>query len=303
MAKLVTVKVMLALAASQHWHLVQLDVNNAFLNRDLFEEVYMELPFGYKVKGEPSSQKLVCKLHKSIYGLKQALRQWNSKFTAALLQFGFTQAKSDYSLFVKSSGSTFVALLVYVDDIVITGPSLDLITKLKAFLHSQLKLKELGSLKYFLGLEIARVATGIVLSQRHYTLQLLEDTGLLAAKPVSIPMDPTVRLTVHEGELLSDPSQYRRLVGRLIYLTLSRPDITFTVHKLSQFLSQPRQPHLQATHHLLRYLKNKPSQGLFFSSSSSLQLKAFSDADWALCHDSRKSVTRFCVFLGDSLVS
>ena len=168
--------------------------------------------------------------------------------------------------------------MVYVDDIVITSPSLDLIVALKTFLHSKFKLKELGPLKYFLGLEIAQATKGIVLSQRHYTLQLLEDTGLLAAQLVTVPMDPKVRLPAHEGELLSDPSQYKRLIGRLIYLTLSRPDITFTIHKLSKFLSQPRQPHLQAAHYLLRYLKNKLGQGLLFSSSS-LQLKAFFDAD------------------------
>ena len=165
----------------------------------------MESPFGYRVQGESSSQKLVCKLHKSISRLKQASRQWNSKFIAALIQFGLSKSKFDYSLFVKGSSSTFVTLLVYVDDIVITGPSLDLIATLKTFLHSKFKLKKLGPLKYFLGLEIARATTGIVivLSQRHYTLQLLEDTGFLATKPISVPMDPKVRLTAHEGELLS----------------------------------------------------------------------------------------------------
>ena len=238
-----------------------------------------------------------------IYGLKQASRQWYSKFSYSLLQFGFRQSKSDYSLFIKGSCSSFVALLVYVDDIIITTPSHQAIDSMKSFLHSQFKLKDLGTLKYFLGLEIARSTKGIVLSQRHYTLQLLEDTGFLACKPAIIPMDPKMQLTATDGDVLTDISQYRRLIGRLLYLTLSRPDITFAVHKLSQFLAQPRVPHLQAAHHLLRYLKSSPGQGLFFSSSSSLQLKAFSDADWGSCVVSRKSVTGFCVFLGDSLVS
>ena len=168
-----------------------------------------------------------------------------------------------------------MALLVYVDDIVITGPSLGTIDSLQMFLHRQFKLKELGPLKYFLGLEIARAAKGIVLSQRHYTLQRLEDTGFLASKPANVPMDPKVQLNATDGELLSYPSQYRLLIGRLLYLTLSKPHITFAVQKLSQFLPQPRFPHLKATHHLLRYLKHNPSQGLFFSSPSSLQLKLF----------------------------
>ena len=265
----------------------------------------MDLPLGYHRKGEFYTQgtKSVCKLHKSIYGLKQASRQWYSKFSQTLIQYGFVQSKSDYSLFTKGSGSSFIALLVYVDDIIIAGPSSQIINSLKNFLHSQFKLKDLGCLKYFLGLEIAKSVKGIVLSQRHYTLQLLEDTGFLGCKPAKVPMDPKVRLNASDGDLLTDISQYRRLIGRLLYLNLSRPDITFAVHKLSQFLAQPRLPHLQAAHHLLRYLKSNPGQGLFFSSSSSLQLKAFSDADWGSCVDTRRSITGFCIFLGDSLIS
>ena len=136
----------------------------------------------------------------------------------------------------------------------------------------------MGCLKYFLGLEIAKSAIGIVLSQRHYPLQLLEDTGYLACKPANVLMDPKVQLSVVDGDILPNISQYRRLIGRLLYFSFSRPNITFVVHKLSQFLAQPRLPHLKAAHHLLKYLKSNPGQGLFFSSSSPLQLRAFSNA-------------------------
>lgn len=216
---------------------------------------------------------------------------------------GLFNPKADYSLFTKGSGPSFVTLLVYVDDIVLAGPSFTEIQSLKDFLHTQFKLKDLGDLKFFLGLEIAKSSTGIVLSQWHYTMHILEDTGFLGSKPVSVPMDPKLKINGHDGDLLPDPSQYRRLIGRLLYLTLSRPDITFAVHKLSQYMPKPCSPHLRAAHHLLRYLKSKPGQGLFFSTSSSLQLKGFSDADWASYPDSRKSVTGFCIFLGDSLIS
>lgn len=154
-----------------------------------------------------------------------------------------------------------------------------------------------------------------MLSQHHYTLQLLEDTGYLACKPTNVPMDPKLRLTATEGELLPDITHYRRLVGKLLYLTLSHPDIMFAFHKLTQFLAQPRLPHLKAVHHLLHYLKKSPGQRLLFSSTSSLQLrayshvcapvrlKAFSDADWGSRPDCRRSVIGFCIFIGDSLVS
>ena len=190
MAKLVTVKLLLAIAAQQSWPLVQLDVNNAFLNGDLDEEVYMQIPPGYVIPNSSSNPPLACKLVKSLYGLKQASSQWYSKFSSFLLTQGFTQSKADYSLFHRGHGATYVALLVYVDDIVLTGASLSEITAVKEILSAQFKLKDLGNLKHFLGLEVARSTKGILISQRKYTLDLLQDTGMLAAKSNSYPMDP-----------------------------------------------------------------------------------------------------------------
>ena len=154
-----------------------------------------------------------------------------------------------------------------------------------------------------MGLEIARNTEGIVISQRQYVLDLLKDAGMLASKPASHPMDPRLKFSDFEGEPLEDPSTYRRMVGRLLYLTITRPDIAYAVHRLSQGMSCPKHAHHQAAQHLLRFLKQNPGQGLFLSAKPSLKLCAFSDSDWAGCMDTRRSVTGFCVFLGDSLIS
>lgn len=259
----------------------------------------MKIPQGYDVKGE----NLTCRLKKSIYGLKQASRQWFAKFSSVLTQHGFQHSYHDYSLFTKGSGDTFVVLLVYVDDIIVSGPNATEIDSVKQLLKSAFKLKDLGKLKFFLGLEIAYSATGISLSQRAYALSLLHDTGFTDCRPASLPMDPNLKLSSDTGPELADSSQYRRLIGRLLYLTISRPDIAFTVNKLSQFLSKPTTTHLDALHHLLRYLKTTPGQGLFFSRAATPSLTAYTDADWGNCVDTRRSTTGFCIFFGSSLIS
>jgi hypothetical protein len=163
-AKFVIIRSLLAIAAVKGWVLYQLDVNNAFLHGILDEEVYMTLPSGFHSKGEPYPSDTVCKLQKSLYGLKQASRQWFSKFSNTLLHHGFVQSKADYSLFTKQQGSCFIALLVYVDDILIASNDAEAVAQLKSYLDSQFKLKDLGPVRYFLGLEIARSSKGISIS-------------------------------------------------------------------------------------------------------------------------------------------
>ncbi|CAL1374490.1 unnamed protein product [Linum trigynum] len=298
-----TVRVLLALASINNWYLEQLDVNTAFLHGDLNEEVYMALPPGLQVSDADKNK--VCKLTKSLYGLKEASRQWFAKLSATLEELGYKKSNSDYSLFTKHENKNFTALLVYVDDIILTGNCFSEIQKVKQFLDDKFTIKDLGNLKYFLGMEVSRSDSGIHLCQRKYTLDLLSDTGYLASKPATTPSVPGTHLSSNDGELLDSAahSSYRTLIGRLQYLCNTRPDICYTVNQLSQYIDFPRTSHEQATHRLLRYLKTNPAKGLFFPSNSNIKLTAFSNSDWAGCPDTRRSVTSFCVFLGSSLIS
>ncbi|XP_017979725.1 PREDICTED: uncharacterized mitochondrial protein AtMg00810-like [Theobroma cacao] len=266
----------------------------------------MELLEGYSIKGEHSDDsRLVCKLHKSLYGLKQASRQWNAKLTASILQYGFKQSMSDYSLFTMSTtGGEFVALLIYVDDILIASNSAQAATAVKSHIDSQFKLKDLGTVKYFLGLEVARSPQGISICQRKYILDLLEEYGLLGAKPSSTPIDYNVKLRkVSKEEEVTDPTKYRQLVGKLLYLTFTRPDICYVVQNLAQFMDKPTVEHHMAAQRVLKYLKGAPGQGILMKRDSNLKISAYCDSDWTGCPDTRKSVTGYCVFIGESLVA
>ncbi|XP_072056243.1 uncharacterized protein [Arachis hypogaea] len=226
-AKLGTLRVVLAVAAVKGWHLKQIDVNTAFLHGELDEEVYMKVP--PDLEASPG------------------------------------QRKSDYSLFTKTTSLGFIAILVYVDDLVLTGDDLNEINSVKDVLHERFRIKDMGDLKYFFGLEGARSKAGIALYQRKYILDLLKETGF-------------------EG-------------------SNTRPDISYTIGKLSQFLDCATTEHLKAAHRVLRYVKGFPAAGLFLSAESDLQLTGFSDFDWAGCIDSRRSISAYCFYLGPSLVT
>ncbi|GJU62778.1 putative RNA-directed DNA polymerase [Tanacetum coccineum] len=300
--KMVTVRCLMNIAVLNDWPMFQLDIDNAFLYGDLDETVYMKPPQGYY----DTECNKVCRLKKSLYGLKQAPRQWNAKLTGALIENGFNQSKSDYSLFTKSDNGVFLALLVYVDDIIITGNNSSEIDKFKEFLRTKFMIKDLGNLKYFLGIEVINTDKGICLNQRKYVLDLLSDYGMLACKPARTPMISKLSVSNEESEsdpLLDNVVDYQKLMGKLIYLTNTRPDISYAVHCLSQFMHAPLKSHLRSAFKILRYLKGSPGLGIHVTKTSGMFLKAYSDADWAKCVVTRKSVTGYCVFINDNLIS
>jgi len=175
----------------------------------------------------------VCKLQKSLYGLHQAPRQWFAKLSSKLCAYGFVRSYANYSLFVDQKGKVFLALLVYVDDIILAGNDAKACTEFKSYLHTCFSIKDLGPLKYFLGIEVARGPQGLFLSQRKYTLDIIHECGLLGAKPTEFPIEENHKLALANGHLFKDAAQYRRLVGRLIYLTITRPDLVYIGHTLA----------------------------------------------------------------------
>ena len=196
------------------------------------------------------------------------------------------------TLFTKIEGKFFTALLIYVDDILINGNNPLSIAAMKKFVHSQFHLNDLGDLKYFLGIEVSSSKNGILISKRKYALKIIKDAGLLVVAPIDTPMERGLKLS-DKGDLLKDPSHYKTFVGILIYLTVSRSDITYSVHVLRRFLHQPCKLHLEAALCVVCYLKNAHGQGLFFSSKSDFRLRAYCDSDLAGCPITRRLTTGY----------
>ncbi|WKA04900.1 hypothetical protein VitviT2T_022897 [Vitis vinifera] len=250
-ARISSVRALLAVAAARKWDLFQMDVKNAFLNGDLSEEVYMQPPPGLFVESNK-----VCHLRRALYGLKQAPSAWFAKFSSTIFRLGYTASPYDSALFLRRTDKGTILLLLYVDDMIITGDDLSGIQELKDFLSQQFEMKDLGHLSYFLGLEITHSTDGLYITQ-----------------------------------------------ANLVYLTVTRPDISYVVHQVSQYLSAPRSTHYAAILRILRYLKGTLFHGLFYSAQSPLVLRAFSDVDWAGDPIDRRSTTGYCFLLGSFLIS
>lgn len=296
-----TIRLVLSLALSKGWCLQQLDVQNAFLHGVLDEDVYMRQPPGYV---DPALPRHVCKLDKSLYGLKQSPRAWFARLSSKLLALGFRPSRADASLFVYEQGGVTIYMLINVDDIILSSSSPRAAQYLIAALRREFAVKDLGDLHYFLGIEVVRSRDTITLKQAKYASDLLTKEGMMSCKHVSTPMCTSEKLCRDEGAKLSEETtRYRSVVGALQYLTLTRPDISFAVNKVCQYMHSPTEQHWGAAKRILRYVKGTMQLGLKISQSSSSLLSAFSDADWAGSADDRRSTSGFVVFYGGNLVS
>ncbi|KAL5716460.1 hypothetical protein ACHQM5_018147 [Ranunculus cassubicifolius] len=297
-AKATTIRLLLSLAAQHNWTVLQLDVSNAFLHGTLQEEVYMVQPPGFQ---DPSRPHHLCKLQKSIYGLKQSPRAWYSSLSEALVSMGFSLSSADHSLFVFQQQEDIIYLLVYVDDILLTGNNPGTCGTVIEHLQKHFAVKNLGPIHYFLGLEITKTSNGYFINQAKYATDLLARTSMTNANSSPTPCTTTTRLDSTTGDLLSPDkaTEFRSIVGGLQYLSWTRPDLSLAINQVCQYLHCPRTSHNQAVKRILRYLKGTVTHGIHITKGPS-QIEAFCDADWAGSPDDRRSTTGFCIYYGTS---
>lgn len=245
----------------------------------------------------------VCKLHKALYGLKQAPRAWFNKFTNFLIEFGFTCSNADPSLFTFHHGNQTLVLLLYVDDVLLTGDTPDLITTLIQDLSNKFSMKNLGDIHYFLGIQAQSHDTGLFLNQTTYAQEILYEAGMASTNPIPTPLPIRLDAAFKDTTLFPDPTYFRSIAGKLQYLTLTRPDIQFAVNFVCQRMHSPTMSDFSLLKRILRYIRGTFAFGLHLYKDSSLSLTSYSDSDYAGCQITRRSTTGFCVFLGSNIVS
>jgi hypothetical protein len=276
-----------------------MDVKTTFLNGVIEEEVYIEQPQGFEFEDRKSH---VYRLKKALYGLKQAPRAWYGRIDSFLTSLGFIKSKADSNLYFKVMNNEPVISLLYVDDLFLTGEE-KLITEYKKRLASEFEIKDLGLMHYFLGFEVWQSPKRIFLNQGKYAIEILMRFDMLECKSMNTPMEAKLKLPVDTSSELIDAMLYRQIIGSLMYLTNTRPDICFAVNTLSQFLVEPRHVHLVAAKHVMRYLKGTINCGLSYDGDHDFTLSGYTDVDWSGSVSDRKSTLGCCFSLGLAMIS
>jgi hypothetical protein len=299
-ARLEAIRILLAYACSLNIKLYQMDVKSAFLNGKISELVYFEQPPGFE---DPTKPNHVYKLSKDLYGLKQAPRAWYERLREFLLSNGFKVGKVDTTLFTKKIGNDIFIYQIYVDDIIFGSTNEDFCKEFGEMMSREFEVSMIGELSFFLGLQIKQLKEGTFVCQSKYVWDIFKKFGMEDAKPIKTPMATNGHLDFDEGGKPVDLKLYRSMIGSLLYLTASRPDIMFSVCMCARFQATPKECHLTTVKRIMIYLKYSPNIGLWYPKGAQFELVGFSDSDYASCKVDRKSTSGGCQLLGRSLVS
>jgi len=257
-----TIRLLAAISAQNGWTMYHMDVKSAFLNGTLQEEIYVEQPPGFIIAKHEGD---VYKLHKALYGLKQAPRAWYSRIDSYFMQMGFKRSQNEATLYVKTNGNgAMIIVSLYVDDLLLTRGDEAEILEFKKCMLAEFEMTDLGEMNYFLGMEIQQEKRGIFLTQRKYGIDILRKFKMENCNEVVTPLVVNEKLTKMDGDGKADESHYRSLVGSLLYLTATRPDLMYASSLLSRFMHAPSLTHLSVDKRILRYLKGTLDYGLWF---------------------------------------
>ncbi|GJU62608.1 putative ribonuclease H-like domain-containing protein [Tanacetum coccineum] len=299
-ARIEAIRIFLAFASYMGFIVYQMDVKSAFLYGKIDEEVYVSQPLGFV---DPKFPKKVYKVVKALYGLHQAPRAWYATLSTFLLKSGYRRGTIDKTLFIKKDKNDIMLVQVYVDDIIFGSTKRSWCDEFEALMKSRFQMSSMGELTFFLGLQVKQKEDGIFISQDKYVAEILKKFDFASVKTASTPIETQKPLTKDEEAADVDVHLYRSMIGSLMYLTASRPDIMFAVCACSRFQVTPKTSHLNAVKRIFRYLKGKPKLGLWYPRVSSFDLEAYSDSDYAGANLDRKSTTGGCQFLGRRLIS
>ncbi|KAK4387768.1 Retrovirus-related Pol polyprotein from transposon RE2 [Sesamum angolense] len=299
-ARLDTIRALIAIAANKKWKIYQMDVKSAFLNGYIDEEIYVEQPPGFIAKG---SEEKVLRLKKALYGLKQAPRAWYSRIDKYFMDRGFRRSLSELTLYIKSQGNDTLIVSLYVDDLIYTGNNEKMIQYFKEDMMKTFEMSDLGLMHFFLGIEINQEKEGIFICQMKYTETLLKKFKMESCKTVITPLVTGEKYQKEDGSQKFDGSIYRSLIGSLLYLTATRPDIMFATSLLSRFMQSPSQVHYAAAKRILRYLRGTKDFGIWYKSTNDAKLVGYTDSDWAGSVDDMKSTSGYTFSLGSGIFS
>lgn len=299
-ARIETIRLLIAFAATRGWEIHHLDVKTAFLNGDLNEEVYVNQPEGFEKKGKENR---VYRLYKALYGLRQAPRAWNLKLDHVLKSMKFQRCLKETSVYLKRSEDDLLIIAIYVDDLFVTGSSRKIIDQFKEDMSIKFEMSDLGKLTYYLGIEVVQGDDGIRIKQEGYAKGILLDTKMDTCNLTHVPMESNLKISKAEDEQEINATEYRRAICCLRYLVHTRPDLAFSVGVLSRYMQSPRESHGQAMKHVLRYVKGTTNMGLFFKRNVSRDVIGYSDSSHNIDIDDGRSTSGYMFYLGPSLIT